>query len=480
MVAHRKREAIMRPATIPQLLLVTALLGIAPAGFAQTTPSSSPSTPTKTGKAQITGVVVDSLDGRYLSGADIVIEGAHITLQTDSVGAFRVDSLLPGTYQVGVFDPLLDTLGTVLATRPFRVGPDSASYVVLAVPSAATLVNKVCQTPNTSEGRSAVIGHVHDPETLQPLARAEVSLAWTDLVVSKEVGIRRTPRLVRDTTDSSGTFKLCGLPSSLDASLQARRGSIATAEIPVALGDRPVELVARDLLLSAGDSAPKSGNASVSGVVSLEGNAPAAGTRVELVGTDRVAITNEKGEFDMKNLPPGSRMLIARHLGFAAHEVPVDLSSHEQPRVSIKLAKFVPMMDPVLVTARRSAALDKVGFGQRSKNGIGYYLGPERIGRMHPYYVTDILRQVPSLRVVDGPYGPAVRGARSTTNGCVQFYLDDMPYTEMTPGDVNQFVNGGEVVAVEVYQPGMAPGRFMGIGNSCTTIVLWTRFTAGN
>lgn len=480
MVAHRQREVIMRRSTIRQLCFITALLGIAPAGLAQTAPASTPSAVTKTGKVRIAGVVVDSLNGRYLSGADVVVDGAHVTLQTDSVGGFRIDSLPPGTYQVGVFHPLLDTLGTSLATRPFHVGPDSATFIVLAVPSAATLVSKLCQTPS-SEGKSAVIGHVHDPETLQPLARAEVSIAWTNVEASKEIGIRRTPHLVRDTTDNSGAFRLCGLPNSLEANLQARRGPVATSEIPITLGDQPVEFLARDLLLGAGDSAQKSGNASVSGVVSLEGNAAASGSRVELLGTDRVAITNEKGEFEMKNLPSGSRVLLARHLGFAASVAAVDLSSQDHPRVSIKLAKFVAVMDPVLVTARRSAALDKVGFGQRSKIGMGYYLGPDRIARMHPYYVTDILRQVPSLRVVEGPYGPAVKGARSTTNGCVQFYLDDMPYTEMTPGDVNQFVNGAEVAAVEVYQPGMAPGRFMGTGNySCTTVVLWTRYTAGN
>jgi carboxypeptidase family protein len=471
----------MRRSTIPQLLGITAVVAIAPALFAQTAPSSPSSAPVKTGKAHITGVVVDSLNRRYMSGADVVIDGANITLRTDSVGAFRIDSLPPGTYQVGVFDPLLDTLGTSLATRPFHIGPDSASYIVLAVPSAATIVGKLCQSPTSSESRSAVIGHVHDPETLQPIAGAEVSIAWTSVEASKEIGIRRTPHLVRDTTDSSGAFRFCGLPNSLAASLQARRGPLATSEIPITLGDQPVEFLARDLLLSAGDSALKSGNASVSGVVSLEGNAAASGTRVELLGTDRVAITNEKGEFEMQNLPSGSRVLLARHLGFAASVAPVDLSSQDHPRVSIKLAKFVAVMDPILVTARRSAALDKVGFGQRSKIGMGYYLGPDRIARMHPYYVSDILRQVPSLRVVEGPYGPAVKGSRSTTNGCVQFYLDDMPYTEMTPGDVNQFVNGAEVAAVEVYQPGMAPGRFMGTGNySCTTVVLWTRYTAGN
>src|SRR3954465_7316447 len=129
--------------------------------LAQDTPTAA--THTKTGKAQISGVVVDSLDGKYLSDADIVIDGVSATLHTDSAGTFRIDSIPPGTYQVGVFHPLLDMLGTAIATRPFHIGPDSASYVVLAVPSAATLVEKICDPPRNGSGASAVLGHVRDP-----------------------------------------------------------------------------------------------------------------------------------------------------------------------------------------------------------------------------------------------------------------------------------------------------------------------------
>jgi hypothetical protein len=46
----------------------------------------------------------------------------------------------------------------------------------------------------------------------------------------------------------------------------------------------------------------------------------------------------------------------------------------------------------------------------------------------------------------------------------------------MTPGDINSFVSGGEVVAVEVYQDTGTPPQFSHAGMSCTTIVLWTRF----
>jgi hypothetical protein len=59
----------------------------------------------------------------------------------------------------------------------------------------------------------------------------------------------------------------------------------------------------------------------------------------------------------------------------------------------------------------------------------------------------------------------------------VQYYVDDMPFREMDPGDVNNFVTAGEVVAVEVYQGPSIPGRFIQAGSSnCVTIVLWTRF----
>jgi hypothetical protein len=59
----------------------------------------------------------------------------------------------------------------------------------------------------------------------------------------------------------------------------------------------------------------------------------------------------------------------------------------------------------------------------------------------------------------------------------VQYYVDGVPYREMTPGDINMFVTGGEVAAVEVYSGTGTPGRFsQGGASGCTTIVLWSRF----
>jgi hypothetical protein len=229
-------------------------------------------------------------------------------------------------------------------------------------------------------------------------------------------------------------------------------------------------------LLSSADSGAKSGKASVSGKVVLEGTPTNAGSRVELVGTDIVALTNEKGEFTLRGLPSGSRALLARHLGFVPQTIAVDLSSLGERRVTITLPKFVAMMDPVLVTARRSAALDRVGFNARRRSGFGYYIGPDRLEQMHPIQVMDILRLVPGIRVNYGPDGETVSSSRDLGNGCVVYYVDDMPFLEMSPGDINHFVTGGEVVAIEVYQGYSVPAQYMRTGGSCTTIVLWTRF----
>jgi hypothetical protein len=262
----------------------------------------------------------------------------------------------------------------------------------------------------------------------------------------------------------------------MQATLQAKRGKSVTAEIPIALGEEESELFARTLLLSRIDSGAKVGNATVSGRVVLEGASTNAGSRVEVVGTDQVVLTNDKGEFTITKLPSGSHVLLARHLGFGAQTAAVDLTSRVAQRVTIKLPKYVAMIEPVVVNARRVASLDRVGFSQRQKTGMGYYLGPDQLKNTHPSQLTDLLRTVPGLRVTSSAEGDVVSSSRSAGSSadCVQYVVDDLPWQSTEPGDINQFVNASEVVAMEVYQGSNAPAQYS--RGNCTTIVVWTRF----
>jgi hypothetical protein len=448
----------------------------APLAAQQKTP---PPAPVSAGTGQIVGAVLDSLNGGYLARADVVIQGAKATATTDSLGRFRIDGLPPGTYQVGIFHPLLDTLGISLGTKPFRVGADSSSTILLAVPSAGTIIRGVCPKRPRPQGTAAVMGQVIDPETLQPVAGAEVSIAWTQIEVTKELGVRNSPRLLRDSTGASGSYRLCGLPGGMQATLQARRGASVTAEVPIRIGDSDSELFARTLLLSPADSGTKVGNASVSGRVILEGSPSNAGSRVEVVGTGVVALTNDKGEFSLRNLPSGSQILLVRHLGFGAETLPVDLSSREPKSVTVKLPKYVAVIEAVVVTARRAGSLEKVGFTKRKSAGMGYFLDPEQIQRMRPMRVTDILRQVPGLKINYSNGGETVTSSRGVGGlgggDCVRFYLDGMEWQATQPGDINQFVNGSEIVGAEIYQASSVPAQYSRGMESCAAVILWTK-----
>jgi hypothetical protein len=101
---------------------------------------------------------------------------------------------------------------------------------------------------------------------------------------------------------------------------------------------------------------------------------------------------------------------------------------------------------------------------------------------MRPTVLTDILRQVPGLRVSYTNEGEVVSSSRGVSSlaasGCVRYFVDGMEWQSAQPGDINQFVNGSEIVGAEIYQGTTAPAQYSRGMGDCTTIVLWTRQTA--
>lgn len=454
-------------------LFLALSLCVATAAIAQQPPKHTSS---------IIGIALDSLHRRPLAGAEVMLDVVNRTTTTDSLGRFRLDSLPAGRYQLGVFHPILDSLGISLATPPFVLGADSTSIIRVAIPSSATLIARTCKARLRPLGNAAIFGRLLDPETEQPVPGADVSIVWTEIEVSKEIGVRRTPRLVRDSTDANGVFRLCGLPSELDARLQANYHGAITADVPMSIQPYDGDFVTRTLFVSPSDTgAAKTGKAIISGKVTLAGGAPPGGTRVEIAGSPAVTLTNDKGEFTLSNAPSGTQLLVVRRLGYTASEMPVNLSSRQPQQVALKLEKFIPMMDPVVVTARRDRALQSVGFTQRQKSGMGRYITGDEIARRNPIYLTDVLRTVPGLRVDYSGGQPTISSSRGVglSSGCVAYVVDGFRWQSMQPGDTNDFVNPREVAAIEVYQASETPPEFSNAGQSCTTIVIWTKSKVG-
>jgi carboxypeptidase family protein len=198
----------------------------APTGAPHTAPRTAPSP-----FGVITGIVVDSLYGRRLVGAQISVEGLNNLAMTDSAGRFTIDSVPPGKYRIGVFHPLLDSLILSIASPPLQVFADSTLGLILATPSAPTFIRLVCGPIQIDTmagiGPSVVVGRVLNAETEAPVAGVRVTLSWTDIQAGTNIGVHRIQRIRDTTTGPGGGFRFCNLPPSVNG---VARAIIATAD----------------------------------------------------------------------------------------------------------------------------------------------------------------------------------------------------------------------------------------------------------
>lgn len=294
--------------------------------------------------SRIVGAVGDSVNGAPLRGAEVLVSGVASSFTTDARGRFRIDSLTPGTYQVGVFHPILESLGVTLATKPFVIGPDSAAVVNLSVPSVATLVGRYCGSLQTGWTPSAVAGQVLDPDTDAPIAGAKVSLAWTDVIVSKKAGVVRTPHKVHTETSASGFFKVCALPANLYGRLQVTQGVVSTPEVPVAMNGA--------LLAFQSMSIPASAATRTTGVVTgyvrtIEGK-PIRDAKVEIPVSGVSTRTRDDGGFRLTDVFTGTQLIIVHSPSFELAAEPIIVTSRQPIDIVVKLGPKVKLPDPVL------------------------------------------------------------------------------------------------------------------------------------
>jgi carboxypeptidase family protein len=463
------RAALAALVCLLALLILASSLGaqrVAPA------PAPKPATPV----GRLMGVVVDSIHIAPLTGATVRVGATGRTAVTSAAGVFVVDSVPAGEYVLTVSHPLLDSLYLSLATPPLRVVADSATEVLMALPSLPTLIGSQCPPATKLLGPSLFAGRVLDAETLQPAPRVRVTLVYTELAVGTDIGLRRMARVRAATSDARGYYRICGLPPRLeDATLQGENGRVKTAEVPVAMGE---SMGLRSLLIRpAADSLVTTGFAVVTGQVLDTIAMPVANAQVSVEGAAPVRTTNARGEFVLDSLPGGTQALVVRRVGFAPGRAIVDIAAGAPARVSLRLERAVPRLNPVVVTAQ-AEVLSKVGFEERQKRGMGKFIGPEEIARIQPQLVTSALRTLPGLRVVPtGSGGYTVESSRSGgAGGCISYWVDGAPFRELSPGDVDNAFPASQLAAIESYQPGTVPPQFTSPGESgCTAVVIWTQ-----
>ena len=442
-----------------------------------------------TGVGSVSGTVTDSLHDVLLRGALVRIDQTTREGFTDSLGHFHIDSVPAGQHRLVVIHPLLDTLGISLVTQPMTFLGGSEKIVDLSVPSAETLVSVFCPPARRALGPAALVGFVHDADTDAPAEGAKVSLLYYE---QDPLGLKKSPRVREAQIGKEGTYRICGLPPQLSGKLQVFRNGVQTGEVPVVLGDSGAQVLAMRSMSIASQVqtvavAPKDtgakpttvlkGKARVSGKVVNKYGQPIAHARVELQNTGQATLTRANGDFVLDSLPSGTQTLEVRQLGYSPTEVPVELSMGRPENVTVKMADYVPVLSEMRVVAQKEKGLLDVGFTDRKKSGMGYYLDADQLKMRQTNQFSDMLRTVPGIRVVPAGDGTnVIQSSRDPTGGCVTFYVDGAPWQQMTPGDLDTFVRPEEVAALEVYNGSTTPAQFTQPGMSgCTTVVIWTQ-----
>jgi hypothetical protein len=460
-----------------------AVLCIAPSGAlgAQNPPAATGSA---AGFAAIQGYVVDSVHNQPLAGATVTIDGTSRKTLTTTRGRYLIDSIPPGSHRVLLSHPVLDTIGMTMATQPLTFTAGQMTTIDLAIPSSGQIVSLLCPaTVLRVRGSGALTGFVRDPETGGPATGSKVQLVYEAAGV---VGLKKTPMVREATVDSTGAYRICGLPTPMTGKVQVFRNGISSGEVATAieqgtLGLRSLSIAAVHVVTTAGDSGAQErkvyrGTARVTGKVVDKQGQPLAGARVTVQGSGVTAVSQATGDFVLDSLPAGTQSLEVRKLGYGATDQAVELASGAPATVRVTMSDYVPTLQPVRVEAALDNGLTDIGYRGRKQSGLGFYMDGDNL-RTDALLLSDALRTAPGLKIVPVSDGRTnvIKSSRNATGGCMNFVVDGTRWTELTPGDIDDYVRPDELRAIEIYNSSTVPAQFQAPGqSSCTTVVIWT------
>jgi hypothetical protein len=218
------------------------------------------------------------------------------------------------------------------------------------------------------------------------------------------------------------------------------------------------------------------GTASLAGTVTAAGTGePLFGVQVVVTGTKFWTLSNVDGVFRIGGLPPGRHVVEVKHSDRAPLAFPLLFEPGRTVELSVRLETSPVTLPELLVEGREVPAAKMTGFFQRKSGGQGYFITRADIDKRQPHVMTDMLRQVPGLRIsCSGGICRAqtFQEARRIMGGCpIQYFLDGLPFL----GDIDD-VTPDQVEGVEIYRGSASvPPEFNHGTAMCGVIAIWSR-----
>ena len=445
------------PGTLPrtQALALTLALGLAA--------SAGVSTSALRAQGTIRGALFDSLrTARPMAGAVVVLLGASRRATTDQRGRFEFTDVPEGAAKVAYWAPWLDSLALPALEAAAAVRAGAVTDVRLGSPSRASYQGAVCgATFGTSDG--ILLGEVRGVDG-RALADIAVGARWHETLLG--VGeVERRQRAALDTTNASGFYALCGVPTDAEFALVAGSDSVATGEIVVGLEGSPV--MRRDLV-----AGPWSDVGRVSGRLIGPDSMPLVGATVGIAGdTSRLTRTDSDGRFVLVNVPRRSTQFVARAIGFQPALRARDLLETESELDDLMLEKVPQELSTVTVTGEPLTA-NRLQFDQRAAKGLGSFIGDSALARLPVVNSTIIANLAPRTTAQQTRQGPMLMIRRGSGFCRPRFFVDGYDNGNISAEEEGSLM--ARAKRVEIYTANFAPPQFNDF-DGCGVVVVWTK-----
>lgn len=215
------------------------------------------------------------------------------------------------------------------------------------------------------------------------------------------------------------------------------------------------------------------------GIVTDSTLTPLAGATITLLGSSVTATTTENGRFRIVALPAGEYVVMARRLGYASASAALHLEGGDTLRPAFALHRVVAELD----TVRASAAYARTRLGEfdeRRAAKVGHFITADEIDKRNPVYLSDMLRSVLSVNIIETPTSRAAVSKRSPVASfrsatCpFQIFVDGLIFSES--GDLTNVPPPSNIAGVEVYSgPATIPLQYKRHDSLCGIILIWTK-----
>jgi hypothetical protein len=331
--------------------------------------------------------------------------------------------------------------------------------LVVGVAVCVPLVGQQPAVGCDAAGAASLWETVLDRMTEVPLRGANVTVSWRDASGDRQVSAR---------TDSAGRAFFC-IPAQVEI--------VIRAEYQNASGPQH-----RTVLVATNSNAHTSAidvpYVNIRGqVVDHATDEPVANAAVFVTHTGLRTLTRSDGTFMLPRVPIGDYALRIEHLSYATTSAPLK-ALYDDLRATVRLTPEAIPLAAIVVTTF-SQRLERSGFYDREKHGIGTFITRKQIDAARLFNTSDLLRSVAGLRQIttQARRGVASRNLTMGRGNCQYRYVVDGTRT-LPDFDIDN-VAPVHIEGIEVYSgTARVPAAFRmqdtGVP-ACGVIVVWTR-----